>query len=59
VASLTAMALLRRLPRRRRPGPWLLGAVHDASGDWTVPLIVLIAITLAELVPGRARRARP
>jgi CP family cyanate transporter-like MFS transporter len=34
-------------------GPWLLGAVHDAAGGWTVPLIVLIAVTLAELVPGR------
>jgi cyanate permease len=26
--------------------------VHDASGGWTVPLVVLIAITVAELVPG-------
>ena len=33
-------------------GPWLLGAVHDAAGDWSAPLVVLIAITLAELVPG-------
>jgi CP family cyanate transporter-like MFS transporter len=33
-------------------GPWLLGAVHDAAGDWSAPLVVLIAITLAELIPG-------
>jgi len=33
-------------------GPWLLGAVHDASGNWTLPWVVLIAITLAELIPG-------
>jgi CP family cyanate transporter-like MFS transporter len=41
-------------------GPWLLGAVHDLSGNWTAPVLVLLAITLAELVPGipatRARR---
>jgi CP family cyanate transporter-like MFS transporter len=35
-------------------GPWLLGAVHDAAGGWDVPLLVLGAITLAELVPGVA-----
>jgi CP family cyanate transporter-like MFS transporter len=51
VASLTAMALcLGYLVAAA--GPWLLGAVHDASGGWTVPLVVLIAITVAELVPG-------
>jgi CP family cyanate transporter-like MFS transporter len=33
-------------------GPWVLGAVHDAAGDWNAPLLVLGAITLAELVPG-------
>jgi CP family cyanate transporter-like MFS transporter len=33
-------------------GPWLLGAVHDAAGNWDAPLLVLGAITLAELVPG-------
>ena len=31
-------------------GPWLLGAVHDASGNWTTPLVVLIVMTLAELM---------
>lgn len=33
-------------------GPWLLGAVHDIAGNWDVPLVVLLAITLAELLPG-------
>jgi CP family cyanate transporter-like MFS transporter len=33
-------------------GPWLLGAAHDASGDWDLPLLVLLAITVAELIPG-------
>jgi MFS transporter, CP family, cyanate transporter len=33
-------------------GPWILGAVHDASGDWTAPLAVLLGMTLLELVPG-------
>ncbi len=58
VASLTAMALCVGY-LVAAAGPWLLGAVHDASGDWTLPLVVLIAITLAELVPGvPAARAR-
>jgi CP family cyanate transporter-like MFS transporter len=51
VASLTAMALCVGY-LVAATGPWLLGAVHDASGDWTLPLLVLIAITLAELLPG-------
>jgi len=58
VASLTAMALCVGY-LVAAAGPWLLGAVHDASGDWTLPLVVLIAITLAELLPGvPAARAR-
>jgi CP family cyanate transporter-like MFS transporter len=41
-------------------GPWLLGAVHDAAGNWDAPLVVLLAITLAELLPGvPATRDRP
>jgi MFS transporter, CP family, cyanate transporter len=40
-------------------GPWLLGAVRDASSGWTAPMIVLIAITACELVVGLpAARAR-
>ena len=58
VASLTAMALCVGY-LVAATGPWLLGAVHDASNGWDVPLAVLIAITLAELVPGiPAARAR-
>jgi CP family cyanate transporter-like MFS transporter len=33
-------------------GPWLLGGVHDLSGDWVAPLLVLLGITLCALVPG-------
>jgi CP family cyanate transporter-like MFS transporter len=33
-------------------GPWILGAVHDLSGGWTAPLVVLLAITLAQLPTG-------
>jgi CP family cyanate transporter-like MFS transporter len=51
VASLTAMMLCVGY-LVAAAGPWLLGAVHDAAGNWTAPLVVLIAITLAELVPG-------
>jgi CP family cyanate transporter-like MFS transporter len=58
VASLTAMTLCVGY-LVASAGPWLLGAVHDAAGDWSLPLVVLIAITLAELVPGLpAARAR-
>jgi MFS transporter, CP family, cyanate transporter len=40
-------------------GPWLLGAVRDASSGWTAPMVVLIAITASELVVGLpATRAR-
>lgn len=51
VASLIAMALCVGY-LVAAAGPWLLGAVHDLSGDWTAPLLALVAITLAELVPG-------
>jgi CP family cyanate transporter-like MFS transporter len=58
VASLTAMTLSVGY-LVAATGPWLLGAVHDAAGGWTAPLVVLIASTLAELVPGvPAARAR-
>jgi CP family cyanate transporter-like MFS transporter len=50
-ASLTAMALCVGY-LVAATGPWLLGAVHDWTGDWTAPLVVLIAITAAELIPG-------
>jgi MFS transporter, CP family, cyanate transporter len=42
-------------------GPWLIGLVHDLSGDWTAPLYALLAITALELPVGLvgARGARP
>ena len=51
VASLTAMALcLGYLVAS--VGPWVLGVAHDVSGDWTLPLVALAVITVAQLVPG-------
>jgi CP family cyanate transporter-like MFS transporter len=51
VASLTAMTLCLGY-LMASTGPWLLGAVHDIAGGWTAPLVVLLAITLLELLPG-------
>jgi CP family cyanate transporter-like MFS transporter len=57
VASLTAMTLTLGYIVAAT-GPWLLGALHDASGGWKLPIAALLAITLLELVPGtRASRA--
>jgi CP family cyanate transporter-like MFS transporter len=57
-ASLTAMTLTVGY-LVAATGPWLVGAVHDLSGDWTAPLAVMLGITLLELVPGiAAARAR-
>jgi CP family cyanate transporter-like MFS transporter len=39
-------------------GPFVLGVVHDATGGWTVPLLLFIAITAAELPVG-IRATRP
>ncbi|MFF4949282.1 CynX/NimT family MFS transporter [Streptomyces chattanoogensis] len=33
-------------------GPAVLGAVHDASGSWTVPLAVLLALLLLQIAAG-------
>ena len=58
VAALTAMSLCVGYIVAAA-GPWLLGAVHDALGGWTVALIVFGVISLLELVPGLpASRAR-
>jgi CP family cyanate transporter-like MFS transporter len=35
-------------------GPFVLGAVHDASGGWVVPLVVLLAILVPQLLCGLA-----
>ncbi|GGU42999.1 MFS transporter [Streptomyces albospinus] len=39
-------------------GPAVLGAVHDASGTWTVPLAVLLALLLPQIAAGLGA-ARP
>ena len=58
VAALTAMSLCVGY-MVAATGPWVLGAVHDATGGWTVALAVLAAICVLELVPGLpASRAR-
>jgi MFS transporter, CP family, cyanate transporter len=58
VAALTAMSLCVGY-MVAAAGPWLLGAVHDALGGWTVALIVFGLISLLELAPGLpASRAR-
>jgi MFS transporter, CP family, cyanate transporter len=51
VASLTAMALCVGYIVASS-GPWILGFTHDLSGSWTVPLVALLAITVAQLLPG-------
>lgn len=33
-------------------GPTLVGLARDLSGGWTLPLLLMIGITLAEVVPG-------
>jgi cyanate transporter len=33
-------------------GPLGIGAVHDATGGWTVPAVILLIITCANAVPG-------
>lgn len=42
-------------------GPFVVGAVHEASGGWTAPLLVVLAAVLVLLVAGltSARPARP
>jgi CP family cyanate transporter-like MFS transporter len=58
VAALTAMSLCVGY-MIAAVGPWLLGAVHDAFGGWTVALIVFAGMCLLELAPGLpASRAR-
>jgi CP family cyanate transporter-like MFS transporter len=35
-------------------GPFAVGVLHDASGGWTVPLVVLTLLTLPQLLAGLA-----
>jgi CP family cyanate transporter-like MFS transporter len=40
-------------------GPVLLGLLHDLTGGWTIPLLVLVALTLTQAAVGTgAGRAR-
>jgi MFS transporter, CP family, cyanate transporter len=43
-------------------GPVVMGALHQATGSWTLPLVFLLALTVPELVfgldAGRDRRVR-
>jgi MFS transporter, CP family, cyanate transporter len=40
-------------------GPVIMGALHEATGSWTVPLVFLVVLLLPELVFGlEAGRAR-
>ena len=51
VAALTAMTLCFGYSIAA-VGPWILGLAHDLTGSWTVPLLVLIGMTAAELLVG-------
>jgi CP family cyanate transporter-like MFS transporter len=51
VAALTALSLSAGY-LLASIGPTLLGLARDLSGGWTLPLLVLIGITVVELVPG-------
>ena len=33
-------------------GPFGMGVLHDASGGWTVPLLVLLALAVPQLFVG-------
>jgi CP family cyanate transporter-like MFS transporter len=57
VASLTAMSLAVGY-LIAATGPWLAGIAHDLSGGWDATILLLIAVTLAEIAVGlRATRA--
>ena len=33
-------------------GPWLAGVLHDATGGWDATLVLLLAVTLLQILPG-------
>jgi MFS transporter, CP family, cyanate transporter len=49
VAALTAMSLCVGY-LLASVGPFVLGVAHDSTGHWTLPLLLLMAITVAEAV---------
>jgi CP family cyanate transporter-like MFS transporter len=36
------------------PGPILIGALHDASGGWRVPLALMVALMIPQIIAGMA-----
>lgn len=34
------------------PGPLLVGALHDVSGDWKIPLLLMAALMVAQMATG-------
>ena len=38
-------------------GPLLVGLLHDATGSWTVPLVLLLALLVPQLAAGRSQGA--
>ncbi|WP_234445418.1 hypothetical protein [Streptomyces rimosus] len=38
-------------------GPLLLGILHDSTGSWTLPLVVLVALGAARAAAGTAQGA--
>jgi len=51
VATLTAMTLTVGY-LTAAAGPWIAGVLHDLSGGWAATLVFMIAVTLAQAVPG-------
>jgi CP family cyanate transporter-like MFS transporter len=51
VASLTAMTLCVGY-LVASTGPWVLGLAHDLTGDWTVPLVILLAASALQVPVG-------
>jgi CP family cyanate transporter-like MFS transporter len=56
VASLTAMTLCVGF-LVASTGPWVLGLAHDLTGGWTLPLVILLLVTAAQL-PGGLRATK-
>ena len=51
MASLTAMTLCVGYLAAAL-GPWVAGVLHDLSGGWTATLAFILAVSVAQLLPG-------
>jgi len=40
-------------------GPFVIGAVHEASGEWTAPLVVVLASIVVLCIAGLLSSGRP